>query len=260
VLIIATFFVVHWTAAALMQSFFLHRYSAHGQFSLSKGWEKFFYLATYVALGSSFLPPRGYALLHRQHHAYSDTPRDPHSPSNHPSPVGLMLATRRAFDDLATRRVAPEPRFEGGYPEWPRLDRLGWWLPGQVAWAVAYTLFYIAFAPTPWLYLLIPVHILMGPFHGFLVNWCGHRYGYRNFETRDDSRNVLPIELLVMGEMMQNNHHRHPMRTSFAVRRFELDPTGAFIALLTALGIARPRKGAAAIEAPDIAMVPQPST
>lgn len=240
--LILGFFVAHWAAAAFMQSFFLHRYGAHAQFSLSKRWERFFYLATYVALGSSFLPPRAYALLHRQHHAYSDTPRDPHSPANHRGPIGLMLATRRAFDDLAHRRTTPEPRFEGGYPEWRFIDRLGWWIPGQVAWGAAYTLFYVAFAPTPWLFLLLPVHFLMGPIHGFLVNWCGHRYGYRNFATRDGSRNVLPIELLVMGEMMQNNHHRHPMRTSFAARRFELDPTGLAIRALAALRIVRPRE------------------
>eukprot|EP01036_Dinobryon_divergens_P038408 gene38408-50429_t len=30
--------------------------------------------------GSSFLSPRAYAILHRMHHAFSDTKRDPHSP------------------------------------------------------------------------------------------------------------------------------------------------------------------------------------
>lgn len=234
------FFLAHWTLAAFFQSFFLHRYAAHGQFTMSKGWERFFYLATYVALGSSFLPPRAYALLHRAHHAYSDTERDPHSPHHHRTPLALMLATRHAFDDLANRRVAPEARFEGGYPEWPWLDRLGWWLPGQIAWGCLYGALYVAFAP-PIFWPLVAVHLLMGPIHGFLVNWFGHRVGYRNFDLPDHSRNVLPIELLVMGEMMQNNHHRNPSRTSFAVRKFEFDPTGAAIAVLARLGIVKLR-------------------
>ena len=52
-------------------------------FTMSKGWERFFYLCTYVTQGSSFLSPRGYAILHRMHHAFSDTPKDPHSPPNY---------------------------------------------------------------------------------------------------------------------------------------------------------------------------------
>jgi stearoyl-CoA desaturase (Delta-9 desaturase) len=235
--VIVVFFVVHWFLAAFVQVFFMHRYAAHGQFSMSKRWERFFYVLTYLVLGSSFLPPRAYAILHRQHHAYSDTERDPHSPQNYRTIFGMMLATRRNFDDIANARVAVEPRFDGRCPEWPALDKLGWWAPGQVAWACAYSLVYILFAPTPWLWLLIPVHILMALVHGMMVNWCGHRYGYRNFDTRDGSTNALPIDFLVLGDMMQNNHHKHPMRPSTAVRWFEIDAAGLVIRALFALGI-----------------------
>src|ERR1700738_1977805 len=81
--VIAIFFVAHWQLSVFFQTFFLHRYGAHRMFTMSKGWERFFYLCTYVAQGSSFLSPRGYAILHRMHHAYSDTPQDPHSPTNY---------------------------------------------------------------------------------------------------------------------------------------------------------------------------------
>jgi stearoyl-CoA desaturase (delta-9 desaturase) len=242
VFVIVAFFVTHWVAAAFAQVFFLHRYASHQQFTMSKGWERFFYVFTYLALGSSYLPPYAYAVLHRMHHAYSDTPRDPHSPSNYATPLGMILATRRNFDDLAHRRVAIEPRFEGRYPEWPAMDRLGWWLPGQVAWAVAYSLVYVLYAPTMWLWLLIPVHVLMALVQGMLVNWFGHWAGYRNFDTRDRSKNTLPVDLLVLGDMMQNNHHRHPMRPYIAVRWFELDLAGLAIRAFAALGIVQLRR------------------
>jgi|GEM_PF-4394043 len=44
-------------------------------FRLSKGWERTFYLLTYVFQGSSSLVPRAYAHVHRAHHAYSDAVR-----------------------------------------------------------------------------------------------------------------------------------------------------------------------------------------
>ena len=55
------------------QSFFLHRFGAHKQFTMSRGWELFFNYLTALTQNSSYLNPRGYAILHRMHHAYSDT-------------------------------------------------------------------------------------------------------------------------------------------------------------------------------------------
>src|SRR5688572_26998152 len=123
--VILSFFAAHWLLSVFCQTFFLHRYGAHRQFSMSKGWERAFHLITYLVQGSSFLSPRGYGILHRMHHAYSDTPNDPHSPENHSNVVTMMLATKRRYDAYAYRREEPEARFDGGFPEWPALDRLG---------------------------------------------------------------------------------------------------------------------------------------
>src|SRR4026208_874857 len=92
---ILAFFVTHWLLSVFCQTFFLHRYGAHRMFTMSKGWERFFHLLTYVAQGSSYLNPRGYAILHRQHHAYSDTEQDPHSPLNFRSVVPMMWHTKQ---------------------------------------------------------------------------------------------------------------------------------------------------------------------
>src|SRR5437868_4746838 len=116
------FFVAHWVLAVFFQTFFHHRYGAHRMFTMSRGWERFFYLCSFVFQGTSFLNPRAYAILHRQHHAFSDTERDPHSPHRFASLWPMMLATKHRYDDYAYRRVEPEPRFDGGYPEWRFID------------------------------------------------------------------------------------------------------------------------------------------
>ena len=56
---------------------FYHRYWAHKQFTTHPLIEKFFSIAGLLSLSGS---PIGYVLMHRLHHAYSDTDKDPHSP------------------------------------------------------------------------------------------------------------------------------------------------------------------------------------
>jgi stearoyl-CoA desaturase (Delta-9 desaturase) len=240
--IIITFFVGHWMASVFCQTFFLHRYGAHRMFTMSKGWERFFHLMTYVAQGPSYLHPRGYAILHRMHHAFSDTERDPHSPRFHSNVFAMMWQTKHAYDDFAYYRVQPEARFDGGTPEWPALDKLGQSWVGRLAWSGAYIAFYVAFAPSAWWYLLLPAHFIMGPIHGAIVNWCGHRYGYSNFGNGDDSKNTLIVDFVTLGELFQNNHHKYGASPNFAVRWFELDPAWQVMRVLNVLGIIKLQK------------------
>ena len=78
---ILIFFVAIWYLSLFCQTFFQHRYAAHGAFKMSKRTEKAFYILSYITQGSSYMSPRAYAIMHRLHHAYTDTELDPHSPS-----------------------------------------------------------------------------------------------------------------------------------------------------------------------------------
>lgn len=229
---ILAFFVGHWVISVFFQSFFLHRYAAHRMFTMSKGWERFFYLATYFAQGPSFLTPRGYAILHRMHHAFSDTEKDPHSPHFHSNVATMMWHTKGIYHGFAHRLVEPEARFEGGLPEWRAVDKLGQSWPARIAWGAAYSSFYLVFATAWWQFLLLPAHFVMGPIHGAIVNWCGHKMGYRNHDVSDKSRNTLVFDFLTMGELFQNNHHKYGQRPNFANKWFEIDPTFAIMKVL----------------------------
>ena len=235
-------FVVHWQLSVFCQSFFLHRYGAHKQFTMSPGWERFFNGLTYVTQNSSYLNPRGYAILHRMHHAYSDTERDPHTPRGYarliPGVMQMMWKTKKQYHRLTYFEEAPEPRFEGNTPEWPLIEKLGksWFM--RIAWGAAFFAFYWAFVTAWWQWLLLPTHWLMGAVHGAIVNWSGHRYGYRNFDKLDDiSRNTLPIDFITAGELYQNNHHKFSMSPNFAVRWWEVDTTYQVMKVLHRVGI-----------------------
>ena len=236
---ILIFFFGHWLSSVFFQTFYLHRYGAHRQFELSRFWERTFHLLTYLTQGASYLHPRGYAILHRMHHAYSDTERDPHSPLFEPNIFKMMWETKHRYDDFAYHRVEPEARFAAATPEWPFIDKLSQSWPMRIVWLAFYTGFYVVFAPSPWFYLLLPAHYIMGPIHGAIVNYAGHRFGYRNYDSADVSRNTLPFDFVTLGELFQNNHHEFAMSPNFAARRFEVDPSYLVIRLFAALGIVK---------------------
>jgi stearoyl-CoA desaturase (delta-9 desaturase) len=238
------FFILHWQVSVFFQSFFLHRYATHQMFTMSRGWERCFHLLTYLAQGSSYLKPEAYAILHRTHHAYADQPGDPHSPRVHGNLFRMTLMTKRNFEDISQRGIVREPRFAGNAPVWRSLEAWGTSRASGLLWIAIYTAIYAWFATAWWQFALLPIHFLMGPLHGTIVNWFGHWAGYRNYETNDCSRNTLFVDVLTCGELFQNNHHRDPGDPNFARRWFEFDPTYPAIALFDWLGIiqlARPK-------------------
>ena len=243
-MIIIVFFIVHWYLSLFVQTFYLHRYSAHKMFTMNKFWEKSFFFLTYISQGSSFLSPRAYAILHRMHHAYSDTPKDPHSPHYYTNAFSMMWQTKNIYNDVLNYRVKPEDRFDGNYPVWDSLENFGDTYWSRIGWGLFYVAFYVAFVPADmwYLYLLLPIHFLMGPIHGAIVNWSGHKYGYQNFDNNDKSRNSLFFDFVTGGELFQNNHHKLPNRVNFGVKWWEVDPTYPVIWTLDKLRIIKMKK------------------
>lgn len=208
---------------------------------MNKFWERFFYLFTYITQGSSYLSPRAYAILHRMHHAWSDTELDPHSPHHSSNPFTMMWKTKSIYNDVVNYKSDHDGRFDGNIPIWNSIERLGSSTISRIGWGTLYVIFYLSFVPgSAWyLYLLLPIHFLMGPIHGAIVNWSGHMFGYQNFNNNDKSTNSLPLDFLMSGELFQNNHHKLPMRANFATRWWEFDPTYPIIFILDKLGIIR---------------------
>jgi stearoyl-CoA desaturase (Delta-9 desaturase) len=210
---------------------------------MSKGWERFFYLLCVFFQGASFLNPRAYAIMHRMHHTYSDTEKDPHSPHFFKDVIGMMSHTKKIYADFASGKATPERAFDGQYPTWPLVDMIADAWIVRIMFAAFYVAFYMTFATSAWMFLLLPVHFLMGPVHGAIVNWCGHKYGYSNYDNEDHSKNTIPIDLLLMGELMQNNHHKKPNSPNFAQKAFEFDPTYPVLKFLNFVGVIKLRKG-----------------
>src|SRR6185503_8335610 len=225
-----------------MQTFLHHRYASHRAFSMSKFWERFFYLAAYFTQGSSYISPRVYAIMHRMHHAYTDTDKDPHSPANDRNLFLMMWQVRRFVLDLFDNKMEIEPRFLKNLPDWQILDKIGHSNLSRLIWIGVYVTFYILFAPSAWWFLLLPLHIVMLPVQGVIINWFAHKYGSVNFKMKNTSTNLFKVDLLMMGEAYHNNHHKNPSATNFGFRWHELDPTYQVIRLLNWMKIIRIHK------------------
>lgn len=197
---------------------------------------------TAIFQGSSFLSPKAYGIMHRMHHAYADTEKDPHSPTYSKNLFDMMHKTLIVYTDILTDKAIVEDKFKKNVIYWPTLEKIaGSWFV-RISWGILYFLFYLYYANHWWMYLLLPIHFLMGPVHGAIINWYSHKYGYINFTIGDTAKNLLPIDILMMGESYHNNHHKFGGRANFGKKWHEVDPTYPIIVLLNALGIIHLKK------------------
>ena len=202
-----------------------HRYFSHRSYSLGRVPR---FLMALLGASAAQKGPLWWAAHHREHHRFSDTARDIHSPLHGGvwwSHAGWILSPHFAKTRVeAVRDLAC-------FPELVWLDRWHWAAPVLLALACAALgsrmLVWGFFVSTTLLY------------HGtFTVNSLAHLFGARRFETGDDSRNNAVVALLTLGEGWHNNHHRFPGVTKQGIAPWELDPAWLGLRLMAALGLA----------------------
>lgn len=186
------------------------------------------------------MSPRAYAIMHRMHHAYTDTEKDPHSPGYSSNVFKMMSRTNMFYMGIYKGTLQVDDKFMKNIPDWPAFDKWALTWKSSVLWSLIYISYYIIFATAWWMFLLIPVHILMGPVHGTIINWFAHKYGYTNFKVNNTSRNLLPVDFLMLGESYHNNHHKFPSRINFGgIKWHEIDPVYPVISLFDRLGVVK---------------------
>lgn len=72
----------------------------------------------------------------------------------------------------------------------------------------------------------------------WFINSVTHLWGYRTFETNDNSRNLWWAAILTYGEGWHNNHHAYPHVAKAGWRWWEIDMTWWAIQLLKTFGLA----------------------
>ncbi len=215
-----------FVAAYLLNIFYItvlyHRGLTHNAVQLRPFTRRFLALTGNWVTG---LDPKGWACMHRLHHRHSDTKEDPHSPS-HNGLLALMLVQLYSYNrilkkllvgDPKTTKIVADIEFDVSFLNRHKLWILPYLLHAGIAVALGAGAHAWLLGAAYWL------GMMSHPIQGWMVNALAHRFGYRNFDTTDDSKNNLGVAFLVFGEGYQNNHHHAPSAANFGVRAWEFD-------------------------------------
>ena len=79
------------------------------------------------------------------------------------------------------------------------------------------------------------------PIFGWWNKWCRSSWGYRNYNTNDDSTNMSPIGVIIGGEELHNNH-RLPNSTKFSLKPWEFDIGWMYIKVFGFFGLCKVKR------------------
>lgn len=226
-----------------------HRLLTHRSFRCSKWLERTLAILGVCSLQES---PARWVMVHRMHHQHSDQQPDPHSPlvNFFWSHVGWLLVENRQLSRIETyERYARDIMQD---PFYFRLERGQFWVWVYVIHAVLLTL--IGFA-AGWLWTddvmggvqfglsILLYGVIYRTIYTWHITWAvnsaSHMWGYRNFDTDENSRNFWFTGITTNGEGWHNNHHADPRSAVHGFYHWwELDVTYLSIRLLGWLGLA----------------------
>jgi len=234
-MIIIVLYALHWRASIRIHSFLYHRGAAHNHYEFtSQKEQRKAYIKAMLILGPSYLSAWAYAVMHRMHHAYADTDKDPHRPykgwygaikTSYLTAVRYdAINKRRDFIDIDGCQVKVEERFKKDIMDWPEFDRFFHSIFVRTLWILLYSFFYyhlLTFFCGPlWILpVMVLLHSIMAPLHGVIINYYAHKYGHREIETNDTSHNLPRLAQYILrltGEMDHNRHHANPNNPDFS--------------------------------------------
>ena len=228
-----TLITTHITIAGV--TIYLHRSQAHRALDLHPVIAHFFRLWLWLSTG---MITKEWGAIHRKHHAKCETVDDPHSPQTRGIRKVLLEGAELYRDETKNRETME--RYGHGLPDdwierhlYTRYSGLGIYLTLIIDVLLFGVIGLSVFAVQM---IWIPVTA------AGVINGLGHFTGYRNFNSPDASRNLVPWGILIGGEELHNNHHTFATSARLSNRWYEFDIGWMYICILRSMGLATVRK------------------
>ena len=225
-----------WLTGSIGVCLGYHRQLTHGSFSTYRPVRWFLaFLGGLSGEGSALT----WVSNHRKHHLFSDKEGDPHSPRDGKwwsHMLWFMPNFGRKHYETMVERFAPDL---GKDPVMRFLHKF--FLPSHVLFgALLFAIGYFGWnAYTGWSFVMWGMFVrLVYVLHvTWLINSATHLWGYRSYDTGDDSKNLWWVSLLAFGEGWHNNHHAFQRMAKMGHKWWEIDMTYWAILALEKVGL-----------------------
>ena len=225
--VLYTLVVTHISIVAI--TLYLHRGVCHSAIEIKPLLAHFFRFWLWL---TTSMRTADWVAVHRKHHAKCETIDDPHRPAYY----GIETVLLRGADLYHEEKNNPETleKYSQNCPtDWVEekiytgMNNIGilllfilniilFGVVGIIIWAIQ-----MAWTPI---------------FAAGGINGAGHYWGYRNYDTSDDSTNMIPLGIVIGGEELHNNHHAFPTAAKFSLKPWEFDLGWMYIKLFSLLG------------------------
>jgi stearoyl-CoA desaturase (Delta-9 desaturase) len=215
----------------LCVTLYLHRSATHEGVVFHPAVTQFMRFWLWLTTGVN---TREWVAIHRKHHAFSDREGDPHSPVQE----GLLEIVFGGvfFYQKATKDQEMLDKYGKGCPDdW--MERNVYAPHSWYGLVLMMVLDVILFGPL-WGMVVWTSMTVWLPIFGNVINGIGHGLGYRNFDTKDHSRNIVPFGIWIVGEELHNNHHADPRSATFRAKWYEFDIGWVYIKALSWMKLA----------------------
>ena len=231
-LILYTLIVTHITIICV--TLFLHRSQAHRGIEFHPVLSHFMRFWLWLTTG---MVTKQWVAIHRKHHQKSDVEGDPHSP--HVFGIWKVLFKGAALYHTASKDKAMIDSYGVGTPDdW--MERNVYTKHSRLGITLLLIINLLCFS---WVGLLIwAIQMIWIPFWAAgVINGLAHWWGYKNGETKDYSRNISPLGIIIGGEELHNNHHLSPANPKLSRNWFEFDIGWMWLTIFRYLKLAKLR-------------------
>ena len=211
---------------------YLHRGVCHSAIEIKPILSHFFRFWLWL---TTSMKTADWVAIHRKHHAKVETIDDPHSPIVH----GINTVLFRGADLYNEERGNKETieKYSKNCPN----D----WIEQKIYSGKSNLGVLILFIFNIFLFgvvgiIIWAIQMMWTPiFAAGGINGAGHYYGYRNFDTPDESTNIIPFAVFIGGEELHNNHHAFATSAKFSSKPWEFDIGWLYIKIFSILGLVK---------------------